>query len=293
MVERRKRRFGDRRDGRRLRTLPSYNALTPFIMKTKNDATNLMSESIEISEAERYLRLKRHEGYPGLGLLHIFIAAYIRVVAQYPAVNRFVAGQRIYSANDIVYVMTIKKEMKTDAEETSIKVIFDPRDTINDVYAKLKTEIDKVKHAGEDTNTDDTAKALMKLPRLLLKFCIFFLGVLDYFGKMPKSIIEASPFHGSMIITDLGSVGLPTIFHHLYNFGNMPIFISFGVKRKTVEAMPDGSFAERKYMDYTVVMDERICDGFYFSQAFRLFKSIFDKPEILDNPPERVVEDVE
>jgi len=293
MAEGRKRRFGDRRDGRRLRTLPPYNELTPFIMKTKNDATNLMSESIEITEAERYLRGKRLEGYSGLGLLHLFIAAYIRVVAQYPGVNRFVAGQRIYAANQIVYVMTIKKEMKTEAEETSIKVVFDPRDTINDVYAKLKTEIDKVKNAGEDTSTDDVAGTLMKLPRLFLKFCIFFLGFLDYFGKIPKALIEASPFHGSMIITDLGSVGLPTIYHHLYNFGNMPVFISFGPKRKAVEAKPDGSFAERKYIDYSVALDERICDGFYFAQAFKLFKSFFEKPQILDAPPETVVEDVD
>ena len=293
MAEKRKRRFGDRKDGRRLRTLPSYNALMPFIMKAKNDATNLMSESIEITEAEKYIRGKRNEGYPGMGLLHIFIAAYIRIVAQYPAVNSFVAGQRVFSANDIVFVMTIKKEMKTEAEETSIKVVFDPRDTIDDVYAKLKTAIDKVKRAGEDTNTDDAARALMKLPRLLLKFCVFFLGFLDYFGKMPKSLIDASPFHGSMIITDLGSVGLPTIYHHLYNFGIMPVFISFGAKRKAVEAMPDGSFVERKYIDYSVAMDERICDGFYFSQAFKLFKSIFHKPQTLDTPPDTVVEDID
>ena len=289
----RKRRFGDRKDGRRLRTLPPYNELTPFIMKAKNDANNYMPDSVDISEAERFLRRKRLHGYPGIGFLHLFIAAYVRVVSQYPGVNRFVAGQRIYARNEIVYVMTIKKEMKVDATETTIKVVFDPGDTINDVYRKLNIEIEKVKGAGEDTDTDDLAATLMKLPRLLLKFCVYFLEILDYFGKVPKFMIEASPFHGSMIITDLGSIGMPSVYHHLYNFGNMPVFVAIGAKRKALELMPDGSLIERKYIDYKVTMDERICDGFYFAQTLKLFKSILSKPHVLEEPPEKIVEDID
>ena len=293
MTDRRKRRFGDRREGRRLRTLPAYNGLMPFILKSRNDANNYLSETVDIAEAERYLRNKRIHGCPGIGLLHLFIAAYIRVVSQYPAINRFVAGQRIYARNDIEYVMIVKKEMKTEAIETTVKVKFSPGDTINDVYQKLNAEIIRVKEGDEETNTDDSADSLMKLPRLLLRSAIFFLGILDYFGKLPKSLVEASPFHGSMIITDLGSIGLAPMFHHLYNFGNMPTFIALGAKRKAVELKSDGSVVVRKYVDYNLTMDERISDGFYFSQVLKLFKSILSKPQILEEPPETVVEDID
>ena len=292
-AKKRKRRFGDRRDGRRLRTLPAYNGLAPFIMKKKNDANNYFSDCVDIAETERYLRNKRTNGYPGMGYLHVFVAAYVRVISQFPGGNRFVAGQRVYAANEIVYIMTIKKEMKTEGVETTIKIKFDPTDTIHDVYRKLNEEIVKVKAEGEDTETDDAAEMLMKIPRLLLKFCISFLGILDYFGKVPKSLIEASPFHGSVVITDLGSISLPPIHHHLYNFGTMPIFIAIGAKRKALELRNDGSVAERKYIDYMLTMDERICDGFYFSQALKLFKSLLRKPQPLEVPPETVVEDID
>ena len=189
--------------------------------------------------------------------------------------------------------MMIKTEMKSDATETSIKVIFDPADTINDVYRKLRIEIDKVKEAGEATDTDDAARLLMKMPRFILKFAVRVILALDYFGKLPKSLMKASPFHGSMIITDLGSIGLPAIHHHLYNIGNMPIFIAIGAKRKAFVVKKDGSVVERKYVDYTLTMDERICDGFYFSQVFRLFKRILLDPQSLDAPPETIVEDVD
>jgi len=289
----RKRRFGDRSDGRRLRSLDPYHAMMPFIMKTRNDGSNLMPDTAEITEAERFLRHKRLHGYPGMGLLHLFISTYVRTASQFPAINRFISGQRIYSRSHIEFVMTIKKEMRADAPETSIKVIFDLRDTISDVYKKLNSEIEKVKNKGEDTKTDDLAGMFMKLPRLTLKFIVRFLEFIDYFGMMPKSLLKASPFHASVIVTDLGSIGLPASYHHLYNFGNIPVFISLGAKRKAREVRHDGSIAERKYVDYMFTMDERCCDGFYFSQAYRLFKSLLRDPRVLDEPPETVVEDVD
>ena len=203
----RKRKFGDRREGRRLRTLDPYNAMTPFIMKEKSDASNYFSEVIEVTEIERYLRKKRLEGFPGVGMLHLFTSTYIRTAAQYPAINRFCSGQRIFARENVEFMMTIKKQLRTDAGETSIKLSFDRRETINDVYNKLNTEINKVKNEGAVTSTDDVAATLMKLPRVILMFTVSFLELLDYFGLLPKSLIDASPFHGSVIITDLGSIG--------------------------------------------------------------------------------------
>jgi hypothetical protein len=293
MENKRKKRFGDRREGRRLRTLDPYNAMSPFIMKAKSDASNYFSEQVEITEVDRYLHKKRQEGYPGMGMLHLFVATYIRVAAQYPAINRFCSGQRIYARNNVEFIMTIKKQLRTDAGETSIKVTFDRSATINDVYTKINKEIFKVKNEGAVTNTDNVAAAFMKLPRVLLKFVVAFLELLDYFGLMPQSIIDASPFHGSVIITDLGSIGLPAIYHHLYNFGNLPIFIALGAKKKVRELDADGKVVLRKYIDFKLVVDERICDGFYFSQAFKVFKGLIRNPKALDNPPVQVIEDIE
>jgi len=292
MARGRKKRFGDRREGRRLRTLDPYNAMTPFIMKEKSGASNYFSDMVEISEVEKFLRLKRKNGYPGMGVLHIIVATYLRVVSQYPAINRFCSGQRIYARNNVEFIMTVKKKLSSDGSETSIKVTFDPSETVNDVYRKLSEEIEKVKSEGTMTSTDDVAGSLMKLPRVLLKFTIGLLSLLDYFGLMPKSILNASPFHGSVIITDLGSVGLPAIYHHLYNFGNLPIFIALGAKKKIRELNENGKVVVKKYIDYKLVVDERICDGFYFSQAFKVFKDLLKNPGKLDIPPEFVIEDI-
>jgi len=293
MENKRKRRFGDRREGRRLRKLDPYNAMTPFIMKEKSDASNYFSEDLEVSVTERFLRKKRIEGYPGMGMLHVFIATFIRTAAQFPAINRFCSGQRIFARENVDFLMTIKKQLRTDAGETTIKIAFDRSATINDVYEKLNTEINKVRNEGTSTGTDKMAAAFIRLPRIILRFTVAFLELLDYFGFMPQSIINASPFHGSVIITDMGSIGLPAIYHHLYNFGNLPIFIALGAKKKVHELNAKGEVTTGKYIEFKLVVDERICDGFYFSQAFKVFKGLLRNPEALDKPPEQIIDDID
>ena len=122
MAKNDRRRFGDRKDGRLLRSLPAYTTFTPYIMPTRNDALNFYEESMEVTEVDRCLRRLRVDGYKGIGILHFMIAAYIRLVSMLPGLNRYVAGRRIYAANDITVVMTIKRALTIDATETSIKV---------------------------------------------------------------------------------------------------------------------------------------------------------------------------
>ena len=132
----------------------------------------------------------------------------------------------------------------------------------------------------------------LKLPRFLLRFAVGCLRVMDYFGIIPQKLLDASPFHGSMIITDMGSLGIPPIYHHLYNFGNLPMFIAFGAKRKAVELDREGKPVERKYIDFMAVMDERVCDGYYYASSFKYMKMYMHNPALLEVPPEKVVEDL-
>lgn len=262
-------------------------------MKHRNDAQNLFRGTIDIEKAENYIRRKRMEGMRGFGILCIFIAAYVRLVSQMPGVNRFISGQRIYARNSIDVVMMVKKELNEKGAETSIKIRLEPTDTAGQVYHKLMEEILKNKKESEDNGMDKTADILNKIPRLLLKFSIFALGLMDYFGIMPKSLIEVSPFHGSIFITDLGSLGIPPVYHHLYNFGNVPVFLAFGAKRKQNVLNRNGTVTEKKYVDFTFVSDERTCDGYYFAKALKMLMEILKNPEQLDTPPDHVVQDVE
>ena len=286
--------WGDRIDGRRLRTLPAANQLSPYIMVNRNGSSNLFEEHFEISNAERYIRAKRREGLTNFGYVHLLLACYCRGVAKYPGLNRFVSGQRIFSrGEDIQFSMTIKKEMTTDAAETEIKLHLSPRDTAYDVYEKMNAAVTEVKNTPLDATVDNVAAALMMIPGVFLKFVVWLLKTMDYFGLLPKFLLEVSPFHGSMYFTSMGSLGIPPIYHHLYDFGNIPVFAAFGMKRRATEVLEDGSLVSKKYMDVKFTLDERTVDGFYYATFLKYFKRLMQHPELLDEAPTEVNRDID
>ena len=291
MAEYRRRR-GDRKDGRLLRSLPGFSKFIPFIMPQRNDRLINYEESFEVSEVDRRLRQMRVQGYKGIGILHFIIATYVRCIAMLPGANRFVVGRRIYAHNDIEVVMTVKRALSLDATETTIKVKFEPTDTIFDVYRKMNEKINEIKTTEDNNNTEDVADAFARMPRFLIRFLLAIVRMLDYYGLLPQWLIAASPFHGSMIITDLGSLRIGPVYHHIYNFGTLPVFIAFGAKRHAYEVDRHGNVVDHKYVDTKLVLDEGIVDGHYYAQMLQTFRYIFQHPEIVETPPTKVVEDI-
>lgn len=280
-----------RREGRRLRTIPSMLKVTPYIMKTRNDAQNSFEDKINIEAIENYLAEKHAQGYTGMSIMHVLLAAYVRVVATRPGVNRFVRGQKIYARNNLTVVMAIKKEMKLESPDTMIKVRFEPTDTALEVYQKFN---EVAKTALENTTEfDKTARIFDFIPGLLLRGTVGFLQLLDYFGLLPRFLQNVSPFHGSLIFTNMGSVGINSIYHHLYNFGNLPVFLCLGKRMTEYQVQSDGSVKKVRFVSFTAVTDERICDGYYYASAFKLVKKYLLNPWILDTPPAEVIEDVD
>lgn len=286
--------WGDRSDGRRIRGLDPISIIANYVMPNRNGASNSVFDSIEITELERYIRRKRAEGLTDFGITDAFLAAYVRIIAKYPAANRFLSGQRVYSRDeDIQFCMVVKKEMSTSGSDSIMKLHLSPYDTANDVYVKFHQGVEEIRNTPLNSNFDKTAKYLTYIPGILLKFVIWLLKTMDYFGLLPKFLLEVSPFHASIFFTSMGSLGIPPIVHHLYDFGNMPVFCSFGAKRKENEIQPDGSVIIRKYVDYSFNTDERTVDGFYYAELLRYFRKILRHPEVLDEKPQEVLHDID
>ncbi len=280
-----------KKEGRRLRKIHPMAGVSPFIMKERNEASNLLRDVINTEIIDEYVKQKKAEGLTHFNLMHVLVACYCRVVAKRPAVNRFIRGGRIYARNGIEICITIKKEMTLESPDTCIKIPLSPECTAEDVYHAFEKEINEYRNHPE-SSFDDVAKILNYIPSIILKFVVWFLKLLDYFGLLPRFLTKLSPFHGSLFVTSMGSLGIPVIHHHLYNFGNMPLFLAFGAKYKKNELQDDGSVKSVPYVDFTMVMDERICDGYYYANVLKQFKILLKHPERLDTPPEKVIEDI-
>ena len=189
--------------------------------------------------------------------------------------------------------MTIKKDMTVEAPDTIIKLHLKPSDTMEEVYQKFHAAVAEVKNTSElDSEFDGVAKLLGMIPGVVLKFVVWLLKLLDYFGLLPRFLLEVSPFHGSVFFTSMGSLGIPAIYHHLYNFGNLPVFCAFGCKRREKELDSSGQPVDRKYIDYSFTLDERTCDGFYYATAFKHFRRLLQHPEQLEQAPDEIIHDI-
>ncbi len=278
------------KEGRRVKSLSPMSYVSPYIMKTRGDASNYIQDTMPTAAADDYIFKKRREGLKGFGMLHLFIASYVRTVSQYPGVNRFIRGQKIYSRNCIEIMITIKREMKLNCPDTVLKLYFPPDATAEEVYHIIDNTVKESR--AEESNFDGLAKLLHFIPGLLLKFVVWLLNLFDYFGWLPRKLTKLSPFHASMAITNMASLGIPPIYHHLYNFGNIPVFCAFGAKYTVNELSEDGTIVPVKYLDYKFVTDERICDGHYYANVLKYVRSVLTHPEQLDSRPDKVINDV-
>lgn len=272
-----------RRDGKKIKVESVEYAITPHIMSERNDALNLIEVDIPAEPIQNYLNAKRKEGIK-LSHLAVIIAAYTRMIGQFPQINRFIVNKNVYARNEFNVAMVVLKAGQMD-NGTMSKVNFDPEDTIFEVNEKITAYIDTNKNAESENSTDKLAKTLLSIPGLL-RIGVNALKWMDKHGLLPRSIIDASPFHSSLTISNLASIRTNHIFHHIYNFGTTGVLITMGNSREVPKRRLDGEIEFEKCIPFGVVMDERICSGSYFAMAFRQFRKYLKNPELLEVKPD-------
>ena len=284
------RKFGDRYDGYRVRNVDPFFFIIPQVMSKRVDSQVYFSEEMDITALEQFVRDHTNTDIKGLRMYHILIAAYIRMVSQRPYFNRFVLGHRIYQRNQLTVAMAVKRH--SDKEETTtLKIPFDPKDTLYDVVNKFNRIVEENKTVVEENGTDHVAKVLGHMPTFLLTGAVAFLKMLDRHGKLPKLINRVSPFHTSFFITNMGSLGISPIYHHIYEFGTTSIFLAMGKKKTVHELGSDGIAETKRKMGIKIVADERICDGAYYAAGMRMLSRFFKNPQALLTPPETIAVD--
>ena len=273
--------FGLRSDGRIIKTIPAFFKLIPQIMKERSDAQVYYTQDIEVKAMDAYIDKVKEEKGIKLSYMNIIFAAMVRIMAERPELNRFVMNGRIYARKGIHISLVIKKDMTDSGEETSLKIPFTGKENIFEVYEKLDKEIKENKISTDNNTTTNFANTLSHIPYFVIKIIIGLIKFLDKHGLLPKSLIKLSPFHTSAFLTNMGSLGINAIYHHIYNFGTCGVFIAMG-KRKKGWIYEEDEIKQAKSISLAVVGDERICDGFYYAGSMKQLTKYLMKPELLE-----------
>lgn len=280
--------FGKRCDGRVIKTLNPFSKMVPYLMKDRNDAQVFYEDKISIESVEEYIKSKKEQGIQ-ISHMEVIIAAMARVAQERPELNRFVMNRRIYARNKICVSLALKKTLDDEAIETTVKFYIKPTDTIFDISKQIREVVEENKKVTTSNSADKLAAAIMSLPNWLIKSVVAILMWMDKHNMMPKSMVETSPMHTSFFITNMGSLGIDSIYHHIYNFGTTSIFLAMGAKKEEINP---ATGLKEKYISFKFVNDERICDGLYYARSFALFRRYINNPEKLEVPIENPKQDI-
>ncbi len=276
-----------RADGKKLKNVDPMYKIAPYIMDKRYDAMNMITIDIPYEPMQKYINEKRSQDV-SISHMAVLIAAYMRTLAQYPELNRFVVNKKVYARNECAVAMVVLTP-GDGGHGTMSKMYFEPTDTIFEINKKINDYVEANRNAPQNNGTEKIMKFLLSVPGLL-NVGVGVLKVLDKLGWLPKAIIDMSPFHNSLVVSNLISIRTNHIYHHCYEFGTTGVFFTMGNLREVAKRKGDEVVFER-CMPIGVVMDERIASGAYFAQAFRTMRKYLKNPQLLEIPPETVLED--
>jgi len=277
--------IGDRSDGVRLRKLPGFRKMFPYLMRTRTESVIYHSQRLRIGKTLAWLDKANAAREKKISLFHVVLAAGVRTLALRPEANRFVVGHHIYQRRTIDLSFVVKRELNEEAGETTVKITFDPSSTIADVVEQVTSVVKKTRQSS--TSRDEAATAIVtRLPRSLIRLAIRAVRTLDYFGLLPASFIKGDALYTSAFLANLGSIGADAVFHHLYEWGNAPFFVTVGQRKKEPVVNERGELEVEEVMDLKFSLDERISDGVYYTATIGLLNDLIENPEKLEAPPE-------
>ncbi|MCL2143330.1 MAG: 2-oxo acid dehydrogenase subunit E2 [Methanomassiliicoccaceae archaeon] len=277
-----KKRWKDRRDGYYLYDADPMHKLMPFLMPKRTECEVFLKESIDMTSVLRYLDEKKRTEGNKITLFSLLMSTLVRTIALRPDLNNFIAGHRLYRRKNIDIGFVVKKEFTDTGAETVVRITFDPSSTVTEVSERLYAHVSEFRES-ESAGADSTVRTLSRLPRFATRSFIAFLRFLNYYGKVPKSLIDSDPNFASAFVANLGSLKANAPFHHLNNWGTGSLFITIGATEERVCAV-DGIATIRTFMDVAFTVDERIADGYYFAKSIKVMRDILSNPSALETP---------
>lgn len=274
--------FGRRPDGRVDKKIDPIVRVTSMFMPQRCDAQVMIKQELDYEPISSYIKKKRAEGLK-ISLMNVIVAAFVKTVTKHPEFNRFIMNKKIYQRNEIcVSYAMLKKQVDENINETTVKLFFDDSDNIYTITEKMNKAIEENREIDAVNFTDKLARFFLAFP-LLPTFALWLVKVLDRYGLLPKKIIDASPFHTSMFITNMASIKMNYVYHHIYNFGTTSVFFSMGQHDIKLTVDKENNIVKKPTIPLGVVIDERICSGAEYARGVKTMFKYMSNPELLEN----------
>jgi hypothetical protein len=280
-----KRKRGDRKDGVWLKDTDVMHMMLPYILPNRCDNEAYMSEEIDLTAVNHYLEKKNCENPEyKYSMFQVIVTAIMKTFMMRPQLNRFIIAKRLYQRNDYSAAFVVKKAFSDEGEEAVAIVNFENDSNIEWFNKKLYDIIYKARNMDEPDEGTKTMEAFMMCPRFILSLVVKYINTLNHFGRVPDSITKGDFSYATCMFTNLGSLGLNSGYHHLFSWGTNSNFVVIGKKKAAYYLNEKGEVDRHETVEMGFTTDERISDGYYYSQSLKLFRYLMNHPEELEKP---------
>ena len=276
--------WGDRPDGKLIKDVDYFKSSYANLLPTRIESQTYFSFPIEIDNVLRYVHSKNEQlGEKRYKVFYVMLAALVRMLSIRTQLNRFISNSNTYERDAVYISFAIKRSLSDEnSDETIAKLRFEYGETIDSIAEKLLAYINKARKV--DKEDDKLIKQIDKLPSFIKRLFWNFVRFLDKRGLLPKSLVDIDPLHSSIMVANMGSIGMSSNFHHLYEFGTISMFACIGKIRKAITISKYGEQKINNVIDFSVTIDERLADGLYYLNSIKMFDEWLKNPETLEQP---------
>jgi hypothetical protein len=269
--------FWSRSDAKRARDVPPYRRLMPYLMRGANESAVYFDLPVDVTLTNAFIA-NFNAGHPEtrITLFHVVLWAAVQTLHRRPRLNRFVAGNRLWERDGIWISYSAKKRLDDDSPVVVLKRRFDQSEDfeamVGGFYGGLREG-----RSEKKSYIDKELGALLALPGPALRAVMALSKLANSLGMLPKKFIDGDPMFASLFIANLASLKMDAGYHHLYEYGNIPIFCVIG-QIKDVPLVHEGRLVTRPVATLRFSYDERVEDGLYAQRSMELLKSLVEDP---------------
>ena len=276
--------MGDRFDATYLKDIDSMHFIMPFMYPDRCDNQAFFTFKIDLTNLNEYLPKKNAENPDyKYNMFQCVVTAALKTIFLRSKLSIFIHNRKMYRRNEVSAAFTVKQEFADDGGEVLAFLHAKPEWNIDDVHNEIRRQLLKLKTKGYTDESTSIMDKLNKAPKWITRPLVGGICRLEKKGLIPPALVETDPYHSSIVLANLGSIGLPNGYHHLTNWGTTSMFLLIGkIDRLPFYENDTVTFKDGVELGFTV--DERIADGFYFSRSIKMLQLFLEQPELLERP---------
>ncbi|HEY4122139.1 MAG TPA: 2-oxo acid dehydrogenase subunit E2 [Byssovorax sp.] len=264
---------------RKKEDLSSFRKIAIGTWQTAYDPSVYGTLDLRVDDAVRYIAEFREKTGRRLTMSHLLAKAAGAALEACPDANAVLRWNRIYLRERIgVFFQVVMTDEGDDKIDLSGATLYDvEKMSLLEICDEFERKVKRVR-AREDPALEKTRSSFKGIPFFLLNR---FLKTLSFFAStlnldLRWAGVPSDPF-GSIMITNVGTLGLDVAYVPLVPYSRVPILLAIGAV-KDAAVVVDGAITAGKTMSVNATFDHRIIDGFHAALMSKVLRKHLEKP---------------